>query len=462
MVVAAGSATTAAFADGSGPVATSPGTPQTQTVSGVAVNGVELSMTAPAQLPLDLPGRQLPEREIDVTVKDVGGQGYTGAVNTTLTADGAGASAATLRVDHYDLASSAWQPQSVPAGQASFAVTDNVTVPANGTQVVKVRLSPGTAALDDVKVNVSANGASAVATMPVEAPSFQASGLTGSARAGASTVLTGKLTNPTDVDLAGIPVKLLLCPSGSAGCVAHAADVKVEVQTGASWHQVTVSDATATSPMAATVLPSLALPAGSTAQFSVRVTIAAGAFGIPAPPTTPATSATSGQPPAPPTSTAPPAQPLTVPLVLAPVGLTLTGPPTVSGALTVQPPPPPTPTTPSSTPSTAATSATPTPTPSATPTTTAAPTDTPTAAPTSGAPVTTEAASTPGATSSGSPTGLVAAGLLAVCLALILWWVLMKRRERTARADGGIGEVPLGHDEAEPHADGAQYGDGEQ
>ncbi len=457
MVVVAGSATTAAFADGSGPVATSPGTPQTQTVTGVAVNGVELSMTAPAQLPLDLPGQQLPEREVDVTVKDVGGQGYTGTVTTTLSADGAGASAATLRVDHYDLPSSAWQTQTVPTGQSSFGVTDNVTVPANGTQVVKVRLSPGTAALDDVKVNVAANGATAVATMPVAGPSFQASGLTGTARAGASTVLTAKLTNPTDVNLAGIPVKLLLCSSGSAGCVAHASDVKVEVQTGGPWHTVTVSDATSTTPMAATVLPGLALPAGGTAQFSVRVTIGAGAFGAQGSSGssgTPGSSATTGQPSGPPTSVAPPAQPMTVPLVLAPVGLTLTGQPNVSGALTVQPPPQPTPTTPSSTPSTSATSATPTPTPSTTPTSVDTPTDTPTATPTPGPLVTTEVASTPGATSSSSPTVLVAAGLLAVCLALVLWWVLMKRRERIARADGGAGDVPLGHDEAEQHGDG--------
>ncbi|MEZ0108794.1 hypothetical protein ABH920_002795 [Catenulispora sp. EB89] len=476
MVVAAGSATTAAFADGSGPVATSPGTPQTQTVSGVAVNGVALSVTAPAQLPLDLPGQQLPEREVDITVKDVGGQGYTGTVSTTLTADGAGATSATLRVDHYDLPSSSWQPQTVPVGQASVGVTDDVTVPANGTQVVKVRLSPGTAALDDVKVNVAANGATAVATMPVAGLSFQASGLTGSARAGASTVLTGKLTNSTDVDLTGIPVKLLLCSSGSAGCVAHASEVKVEVQTGGSWHTVSVSDATATTPMSATVLPALALPAASTAQFSVRVTIAAGAFGMSGSsgtpgspgspgssggsttPGTPGSSATTGQPSGPPTSAAPPAQPLTVPLVLAPVGLTLTGQPNVSGTLTVQPPPQPTPTTPSSTPSTPATSATPTPTPSDPPTTADTPTDTPTATPTPGPLVTTEVASTPGATSSGNPTLLVAVGLLAVCLALVLWWGLMKRRERLARADGGAGDVPLAHDEVEPHGDG----DGEQ
>ena len=468
--VAAGSGATAAFADGAGPVASAPSAPQTQTVSGVAVNGVQLSVTAPAQLPLDLPGRQLPEREVDVTVKDAGGQGYTGTVTTTLTADGAGAAAASLRADHYDLPSGTWQPQTVPAGQASFAVTDSVTVPAGGTQVVKVRLSPGAAAIDDVKVNVAANGATAVATMPVAGPTFQASGLTAAARAGASTVLTGKLTNPTDVDLSGIPVKLVLCSSGPVGCLTHAADVKVEVQNGTSWHQVAVSDATPTSPMAATVLPSLSLPAASTAQFSVRVTIGAGAFAGPGSPTSSATTATAsgapGTPGSPNTPAAPAAQPMTVPLLLAPVGLTLTGRPTVTGTLTVQPPPQPTPTTSSSTPSASTPSTTPTPTPSATPSETATPTDAPTATPTPGTLVTTEVASTPGAASSSSPTILVAAGLLAVCLALVLWWALMKRRERVARADGGSGDgygdgsVPLGHDEAGPHGD--SHADGGQ
>jgi hypothetical protein len=412
---------TAAAADGAGPVATPPSTPRTQTVSGVATNGVQLAVTAPAQLPLDLPGQPLPEREVDVTVKDVGGQGYSGQVSMTLAPEGGGASAASLRVDHFDLASGAWK--SVP-GDSSFTVADSVTVPASGTQVLKLRLSPGTAAVSDVKLDVTANGATAVATMPVSGLSFQVSGLSGSGRAGSPMLLTGTLSNPTDVGLQNIPVKLLLCSggatgsAGSAGCVARASDVKVEVQNGSgAWHTVQVSGATASSPMSATVVPQLTLPAGGSAQISVRVTVGAGAFGAPGQP--------AGQP-----STPASAQPISVAVALSPVGLSFDGQPTMSGTLTVQPPLP-TPATPSSTPSTSAT-ADPTPTDSST--ATGDPTATPTGATTPGAAPSTEGASMPAASASSSnPTILVAAGLLAVCLALVLWWVLMKRRERMAR-----------------------------
>lgn len=430
---------TAAAADGAGPVATPPSTPQTQTLSGVAANGVQLAVTAPAQLPLDLPGRQLPEREVDVTVKDVGGQGYSGQVSMTLAPEGSGASAASLRVEHLDQVSGAWK--SVPSGDSSFTVADSVTVPANGTQVLKLRLSPGTSAVSDVKLNVAANGATAVATMPVTGLSFQVSGLSGSGRAGSPMLLTGTLSNPTDVSLQDIPVKLLLCSAGSAGCVAHASDVKVEVQDGSgAWHTVAVSGATASSPMSATVVPQLTLPAGGSAQISVRVTIGAGAFGTAGQPS----GQTSGQ-----TSTPVSAQPMSVAVALSPVGLSYDGQPTMSGTLTVQPPPQPassTPATPSSTPSTS-TTADPTSTDSST--ATGDPTATPTGAQTPGAAPSAEGASTPGASlSSSSPTVLVAAGLLAVCLALVLWWVLMKRRERMAR-------VAVAHagDDEDPHDD---------
>lgn len=436
LVVGACTVAGTAAADGSGPVATPPSTPQTQTVSGVAANGVQLSVTAPAQLPLDLPGQPLPEREVDVTVKDVGGQGYAGQVTMTLAPEGSGASAAPLRVEHFDLASGAWK--SVPSGDSSFTVADSVTVPASGTQVLKVRLSPGTSALSDVRLNVAANGATAVATMPVTGLSFQVSGLTGSGRAGTPMLLTGTLSNPTDVGLQDIPVKLLLCSgssagsAGSAGCVAHVSDMKVEVQNSSgAWHTVPVSGATASSPMSATVVPQLTLPAGGSAQISVRVTVGAGAFGTPGQP--------SGQP-----STPASAQPMSVAVALSPVGLSFDGQPTMSGTLTVQPPaqqPSSTPATPSSTPSTSATTD-----PAATDSSTATddPTATPTGAVTPGAAPSTEGASTPSASaSSSSPTILVAAGLLAVCLALLLWWTLMKRRERMARvavAHGGDDE----------------------
>lgn len=450
LVAAAGTIAGTAAADGTGPVASPPPAPQTQTVSGVAVNGVQVSVTAPSQLPLDLPGQQLPEREADVTVKDAGGQGYSGSVTMTLTPEGSGASAAALRLDHYDPAGGTWQAEDIPSGQSSFTVTDTVSIPAGGSQVLKVRLSPGTTVVDDVKLSVAANGASAVATMPVTGPGFQASGLTGSARAGTPAVLSGKLTNPTDVDLRHVSVKLLLCSAGSAGCVAHASDVKVEVQAqgGGAWHTVPVADGSAAGPMSATVVPDADVPAGGGLNLTVRVTVAAGAF---------------GQNPAQTPSQTPPqtqttAQPMTVPLALSPVGLTLSGQPTVSGTLTVQPPPqqPPS-STPSSTPSTPATSATPTPTESATPTVTdsggATATDAPTRGPTPAAAATSDvAASTPSASSSGSPTILVAAGLLAVCLALVLWWVLMKRRERVAQGPEDVHDMHDTHDDApEPH-----------
>ncbi|MBS2549704.1 hypothetical protein KGQ19_22830, partial [Catenulispora sp. NL8] len=266
----AGALAGTAVAAGAGPAATPPSAPQRQTVSGVAANGVQLSMSVPAQLPLDLPGQQLPEREVDVAVKDVGGQGYSGDVNVNLTSEGSGVSTVSLRLDHYDLASGAWETETIPADQGSFGVTDSVTVPAGGSQVLKLRLSPGTTAVDDVKVTASADGASVVAAIPVTGPAFQGSGMTASARVGTATVLTGTLTNPTDVGLQHVPVVLMLCPSGPTGCVAHASDVKVEVQgSGGAWHGVSVVDAAGSVPMHATVLPDLAVAAGGTAQFSV-------------------------------------------------------------------------------------------------------------------------------------------------------------------------------------------------
>ncbi|MBS2538559.1 hypothetical protein KGQ20_38020, partial [Catenulispora sp. NF23] len=421
--------------------------------------GVQLSMSVPAQLPLDLPGQQLPEREVDVTVKDVGGQGYSGDVNVNLTSEGSGVSTVSLRLDHYDLASGAWETETIPADQGSFGVTDSVTVPAGGSQVLKLPLSPGTTAVDDVKVTASADGASVVAAIPVTGPAFQGSGMTASARVGTATVLTGTLTNPTDVGLQHVPVVLMLCPSGPTGCVAHASDVKVEVQgSGGAWHGVSVVDAAGSVPMHATVLPDLAVAAGGTAQFSVRVTVGTGAFGAAGPGST--SGSTSGSAAGPSSgsgsasgsgsgsglastpglpSSPTPAQPLAVPVMLGPTGLTLVGQSSVAGTVTVQPPPQqqqPTPSAPSTPSVPSSSSATPGPTTSSTDGSEATPsasgTPTPTPAPASS----NDAAGTPGAgSSSSSPTILVAAGLLAVCLALLLWWTLMKRRERMARED---------------------------
>ncbi|WP_194926905.1 hypothetical protein [Catenulispora pinisilvae] len=449
--IGAGALAGTAVAAGAGPAATPPSAPQQQTVSGVAANGVQLSMSVPAQLPLDLPGQQLPEREVDVTVKDVGGQGYSGDVNVNLTSEGSGVSTVSLRLDHYNLASGAWETETIPAGQGSFGVTDSVTIPAGGSQVLKLRLSPGTTAVDDVKVTASADGASVVAAIPVTGPAFQASGMTASARVGTATVFTGKLTNPTDVGLQHVPVVLMLCPNGPTGCVAHASDVKVEVQaSGGAWHGVSVVDAAGSVPMHATVLPDLAVAAGGTAQFSVRVTVGAGAFGAvgsgsgstsgsAAGPGSGSTSGSgSGLASTPGLPSSPtPVQPLAVPVMLGPAGLTLVGQSSVAGTVTVQSPPQqPTPSAPSTPSVPSSSSATPGPTTSSTDgsgaTPSASDTPTPTPAPASS----NDAAGTPGAgSSSSSPTILVAAGLLAVCLALLLWWTLMKRRERMARED---------------------------
>ena len=404
----------AADDDGTGPVATSPAVPAAQSVSGVAANGVQLAMTAPKQLPMDLPGRQLPGREVDVTVKDVSGQGYTGSADTTLTSEGAGVTRPTLRIERYDPDSRSWKPVPVPPGAgASRTVSTPVTVPAGGSQDVRLRLSPGTTAVDDVKIAAAANGATVVATVPVTESTFAAGGLTATVRAGTPELITGRLVNPTDVDYRHVPVRLFLkaCPPSPGTCFG-AADIKLEVQAGGVWRTVAAADDSAVAGgVSGTVFPDVTLKHGDTVQLMARVTLNSG------------------------TATVNP-----VPIGFGPIGLTFAGQQTTGGTLTVQPvAPTPSPTpvsspsgpsssTPSETPSDSASSAADTPTVTGSATT---PTATPSTAPTLAA----AAASTPGpGSSSNSATILVALGLLAVCLALVLWWALMKRREQHQRA----------------------------
>ncbi|GAA1989377.1 hypothetical protein GCM10009838_60380 [Catenulispora subtropica] len=411
----------AAADDGSGPVATPPATPAVQTVSGVAANGVQLTLTLPRQLPVDLPGRQLAGREIDVTAKDTAGQGYTGAVDTTLTAEGGGVTRMPLRVERYDADTADWRPVPVgPAVGTSLNVSVQVAVPAGGSQQVRLRVSPGTTVLDDVKVAAAANGATAVGTAPVTEPTFRADGLTAAVQAGTPLVVTGRLANPTDVDYAHVPVKLYLKACPQTGKCFGAADIKLEAQVGGSWQTVPVdADPSVTGGVSGTVFPDLALPAGGSVQLTARMTLNSGTAAV-----------------------------NPVPLGFGPIGLTIADRQSTGGTLTVQPVAAPTPTatsttSPSATPSDSASSpsdpassatGTPTATPSATPATaTAATPDTAL----DGAPV---AAGTPSAsTGSASATILVAAGLFAVCLALVLWFVLMKRRERLAAAAAGHG-----------------------
>ncbi|NUP49320.1 MAG: hypothetical protein HOW97_18730 [Catenulispora sp.] len=432
----------AAADDSSGPVATAPSAPATQTVNGVAANGVRLTLTLPQQFPVDLPGQELAPREVDVTVKDTTGQGYTGEADTTFTAVGSGVDRMPLRIDRYDPDSGGWRPVTVsPDAGASLKVTTGVAVPADGTQDVRLRVSPGTTLLDGVKVSAVANGATVVGSAPVTEPAFSSSGLTGSVKAGTPEVVTGRLTNPTDVDYAHVPVKLYLkACSGQTGLCVQPADVKLEAKVGGQWQQVpATADPSVVGGVSGTVFPDLSLAAGESVDLTARMTLNSG-------------SATVSP----------------VPLGFGPMGLTIAGKDATGGTLTVQPAAPtPTPTpatssssTPTATPSTSdsssETAASPSGTPSATPATAATPqtqTQTPATAPTGEA----VAASTPGAPGSGSATILVAAGLLAVCLALLLVWALIKRRERTAaalRAGGPDLGHDLGHDGGHDHGHG--------
>jgi hypothetical protein len=426
-VILAGVTRAGAADDGSGPVATPPATPAAQTISGVAVNGVQLTLTLPKQLPVDLPGQQLAGREVDVAVQDVAGQGYTGTVDTTLTAEGAGVTRTPLRAERYDADSAGWRPLPAgPAAGASLSVSVPVSVPASGTQQVRLRVSPGTTVLDDVRVSAAANGANVVGTVPVTEPTFHAEGLTAGVRAGTPEGVTGRLANPTDVNYAHVPVKLYLkaCAAQTGKCFGTA-DVKLEAQVDGAWRTIpTTTDPSVAGGVSGTVFPDLALPAGGSVQLTARMTLNSGTTAV-----------------------------NPVPLGFGPVGLTIADRQSTGGTLTVQPLAPPTPTSssssPSATPSSAvspsdsASSATdpPTATPSATPVPPSASTSSTDLA---GAPV---AAGTPSASaSSGSATILVAAGLLAVCLALVLWFVQMKRRERVPRV---AGPYAAEHDEIE-------------
>jgi hypothetical protein len=436
VVAAAGASTATAAAtaaDTDGPVATPPTTPATQTMTGVATNGVQLTLTLPKQLPVDLPGQILPGREVDVTVTDTAGQGYTGEADTTFTAQGGGVSRTPLRIERYDPDNGGWRSVAVsPGAGTAVTVPVPVVVPADGTQQVRLRVSPGATLLDSVKVAASANGATVVGSAPVTAPAFSSTGLTATVKAGTPQVVTGRLTNPTDVDYAHVPVKLSLkaCSAQTGFCL-QPADVTLEAQVGGQWRPVkTTADPSVAGGLTGTVFPDETLGAGGSAQVAARITLGAGA---------------------------PAASP--VALGFGPTGLTIAGKDATGGTLTVQPVASPTPTTtsttstassssssPSATPSTSDSAASPTSdtasttdtpsSPASTPTPSATPVSAPTASPV--------AAGTPSASGSSSDTLLVAAGLFAVCLALLLVWALIKRRERAAAAARGL----AGHDGA--------------
>ncbi|WP_344667004.1 hypothetical protein [Catenulispora yoronensis] len=411
-VAAAGAGVARAADNGSGPVATAPSAPATQTLSGVAVNGVRLELTLPKQLPVDLPGQQLAAREVDVAVDDAGGQGYTGTVDVSVTAEGS-AAAHPPRVDQYDTDSGSWRPVTAAAGGgAALTVAASVTVPAGGSAQVRLRVSPGTAVLDDVKVSAATNGASVVGSVPVTVPTFQSTGLTASVQAGTPDMVTGQLTNPTDVAYKHVPVKLYLkaCPAPPGKCFG-AADVKLEARIGGAWQTVAVhADPSVTGGLSGTVFPDVSLAPGDSVQLAARMTLNSGAVAV-----------------------------NPVPMAFGPAGLTVVDHGAAGGMLTVQPQaaPPPTPTSTAGSASSTTASTAPSSTESS-PSDPGSSTDPATPSATSATPASDSpavAAGTPTAgESSSSATILVAAGLFAVCLALVLWFVQMKRRERSAAA----------------------------
>ena len=450
-VVGAVTATAASAADTSGPVATPPPVPAVQTVTGVAANGIQLILTLPKQLPVDLPAQPLPGREVDVTVKDTAGQGYTGEADTTFTAQGSAVTRTPLRIERYDADSGGWRSVAVsPDAGAALTVPVPVTVPAGGSQQVRLRVSPGTALLDDVRISASANGATVVGSAPVTEPAFSSTGLTAAVKAGTPQVVTGRLTNATDVDYVHVPVKLYLkaCSAQTGFCL-QPADVKLEAQFAGQWQQVqTAVDPSVPGGLTGTMFPDVSLAAGDSVQLAARMTLNSGS-----------------------TAMGP------VPVGFGPMGLTIAGKEATGGTLTVQPAASPT-ATPSMSSATSATSATSTvssassssDSPSATPSTSAtdpasasvsssgsaSATDTAGAA-TPSAPAATAptaslvAAGTPSASGSGSDTILVAAGLFAVCLALVLVWALIKRRERAAAAARAFAGHDGAHEEHHEH-----------
>ncbi|MFD0630494.1 hypothetical protein ACFQ9X_01350 [Catenulispora yoronensis] len=195
-------------------------------------------------------------------------------------------------------------------GGAALTVAASVTVPAGGSAQVRLRVSPGTAVLDDVKVSAATNGASVVGSVPVTVPTFQSTGLTASVQAGTPDMVTGQLTNPTDVAYKHVPVKLYLkaCPAPPGKCFG-AADVKLEARIGGAWQTVAVhADPSVTGGLSGTVFPDVSLAPGDSVQLAARMTLNSGAVAV-----------------------------NPVPMAFGPAGLTVVDHGAAGGMLTVQP-----------------------------------------------------------------------------------------------------------------------------
>ena len=275
---AAGAAQVRTLLPAGPPVAIPPGSPATATVTGAPVNGVQLSMVAPKQLPLGLTtsASQPPPREVDVTVKDVGGGGFVGNASTVFTEEsGAGVTGFTGFVQRFDAGSGTWLKLSAPsATQTTLQDEAAVTVPAGGQVMVRYRVDPGINTFDDLKVVTTANGATVTSLVPVTQPMLEVTGLPGSVHAGVPYTLTAKLTNPTDVDYSGVDVELWVqgCDIAQQGCFA-AKDAKLEVQSGTTWKPVRLQDGVEQPGFSGLPIQNAALPHGGTLAVTMRVTL---------------------------------------------------------------------------------------------------------------------------------------------------------------------------------------------
>lgn len=285
VLLAAASAGAAGAAQGSTapagpPVAVPPGSPATASVTGAPLNGVQLSMVAPKQLPMDLmtSASQPTPRELDVTVKDVGGGGYVGTASTVFTQESAaGTPGFTAFVQRFDSGSGSWKKLTMPSGtQAAFQDDVAVTVPAGGQLMERYRVDPGINKFDDLKIVTTANAATVTTVVPMTSPKFEVTGLPGSIRAGVPYAITGKLTNSTDTDYSGLDVEFGVgaCDpaAGGGGCFL-AKDSKLEIQSGGVWKPVQLQDQQQWSGFSGFPVKDATLAHGAVLSIPLRLTL---------------------------------------------------------------------------------------------------------------------------------------------------------------------------------------------
>jgi len=232
----------------------------------------------PKQLPLDLgaPAAPLAPREVDVTVKDVGGGGYTGNAAVVFTEEGATPVAGfTPTIQFFDPTAGSWQTLRTGAAQGSFEDDVPVTVPASGQVVVRFRVGGGSTAFGDLKVLGSANGANVTGVVPATKVVMDVSGLPAGIHAGVPVPLTVKLTNGTDVDYSSVETDFVaaLCDTTTAGCP-KGKDLLLEVRSaGSAWRTVPMTDLADHSGSHALVLSGASLAHGAVLSVPLRLTL---------------------------------------------------------------------------------------------------------------------------------------------------------------------------------------------